>query len=57
MRAFFNREPENDAATATIKAPAACVTALALTATGCLVLFFTPEPVYNLLQQLVTRQE
>ncbi len=57
MRAFFNREHGNDAATATKKAPVACVTALALTATACIVLFFTPEPLYNLLQQLITRQE
>jgi multicomponent Na+:H+ antiporter subunit D len=55
MRAFFGRETA-DPAGVTRPAPPACVAALLLTATACVVLFFFPEPVYRLLQLLVTQQ-
>ncbi len=52
MRAFFGREAA-DPASAARDAPPACVAALLLTATACVLLFFFPEPVYRLLQLLV----
>ena len=52
MRAFFGREAA-DAASPAREAPPACVAALLLTATACVLLFFFPEPVYRLLQLLV----
>ena len=55
MRAFFGRETA-DPAGVTRPAPPACVAALLLTATACVVLFFFPGPVYRLLQLLVTQQ-
>jgi len=35
------------------EAPPACLIAIAITTTGCLVLFFYPEPVYNLMRLIV----
>ncbi|NQU59661.1 MAG: monovalent cation/H+ antiporter subunit D family protein [Rhodospirillales bacterium] len=35
------------------EAPAACLVAITVTSAGCLVLFFYPEPVYNLMQLIV----
>jgi multicomponent Na+:H+ antiporter subunit D len=57
MRAFFGRDPEASCYTGVQEAPPACVAALLVTATACVVLFFAPEPVYQLLQLLVTREE
>ena len=43
------------AETRTIReAPVACLIAIAITAAGCLVLFFYPEPVYDLMRMAVT---
>ena len=52
MRAFFSNEAA-DPASESWQAPPACVAALLLTATACVLLFFFPEPVYRLLQLLV----
>ena len=52
FRGFFAEPNRNDAHTFK-EAPTFCVVALSLTAFGCLVLFFYPEPVYNLLRPLV----
>jgi multicomponent Na+:H+ antiporter subunit D len=57
MRAFFSRDPESSRHTGVQEAPPACLAALLLTASACVVLFFVPEPVYQLLQLLLTRQE
>jgi len=54
MRAFFSPETEASGNTGVREAPLACVVALTLTAAACVVLFFTPEPVYRLLQLPVT---
>lgn len=56
MRAFFSREREDPASSGTRKTPPACVAALLLTAVACVLLFFAPEPVYRLMQLLVTQQ-
>jgi multicomponent Na+:H+ antiporter subunit D len=56
MRAFFSREPEGSENNGVREAPPACVAALVLTATACVVLFFTPGPIYRLLQMLVIQQ-
>jgi multicomponent Na+:H+ antiporter subunit D len=56
MRAFFSRESEDPASSGSRKAPPACVAALVLTAVACVLLFFAPEPVYRLMQLLVTQQ-
>jgi multicomponent Na+:H+ antiporter subunit D len=53
MRAFFSREQQGSRRSGLQEAPAACVAALLLTATACVVLFFVPEPVYRLMQLLV----
>ncbi len=55
MRAFFGREAVDTTST-TPEAPRPCLAALLLTATACVLLFFFPEPVYRLLQLLVTQQ-
>ena len=54
MRAFFNPEHQGSRRAGLQEAPPACVAALLLTATACVVLFFAPEPVYRLMQLLVT---
>jgi multicomponent Na+:H+ antiporter subunit D len=53
MRAFFSREREEQGNTGVREAPLACVAALVLTATACVVLFFFPGPIYHLLQLLI----
>jgi multicomponent Na+:H+ antiporter subunit D len=53
MRAFFSREREGQGNTGVREAPLACVAALVLTATACVVLFFFPGPIYHLLQLLI----
>jgi multicomponent Na+:H+ antiporter subunit D len=52
MRAFFSREAA-DSAGERVQVPPTCVAALLLTAMACVVLFFSPEPVYRLLQLIV----
>jgi multicomponent Na+:H+ antiporter subunit D len=51
MYAFFASAPDGDShAEGLHEAPLACVLPLLFTATGCLVLFFYPDPVLNLLR-------
>jgi multicomponent Na+:H+ antiporter subunit D len=57
MRAFFSSEPADTGGTVSREAPLACVAALLLTTAACVVLFFSPEPVYRLMQLLVTHGE
>ena len=52
-----NRDPEASRHTGIQEAPLPCLAALLLTASACVALFFVPEPVYQLLQLLLTRQE
>jgi multicomponent Na+:H+ antiporter subunit D len=52
FKGFF-AEPEKDTGGKFAEAPTFCVVALSITALGCLVLFFYPEPVYDLLAPLV----
>ena len=54
---FFGAAPENasESNPAPIKeAPTACLIAIGITSLGCLVLFFYPEPVYDLMHMVVT---
>ncbi|HJN24552.1 MAG TPA: proton-conducting transporter membrane subunit, partial [Rhodospirillales bacterium] len=52
FRGFF-AQSDDDGPQKFREAPTLCVIALSLTAVGCLVLFFHPEPVYDLLLPLV----
>ncbi len=54
IRAFYNPAAPEPAGGATkIKeAPLPCLIAIGVTSLGCLVLFFFPEPLYNLVQQI-----
>ncbi len=52
FRGFF-AEPEDGAPQKVAEAPLFCVIALSITALGCIVLFFYPEPIYDLLLPLV----
>ncbi len=53
VRAFFGSADDDAGQTGLREAPVACVSALLLTATGCLVLFVAPGPVYQLVQLVV----
>ena len=59
IRGFFGRASDNnpageDAEAGTIReAPVACLIAIGLTTAGCLVLFFYPDPVYDLMRMAV----
>ena len=53
MQAFFRPDPETTGKPVIREAPTPCLLALLLTATTCIILFFSPEPVYRLLQQVV----
>jgi multicomponent Na+:H+ antiporter subunit D len=55
IRGFFGSPPAGGAAAAGIKeAPWPCLLAIGITSLGCLLLFFFPDPVYRLLQLIVT---
>ncbi len=52
LRAFFSAPPGDDAPSGVREAPLPCLVAIAVTAVGCLVLFFYPEPLYRLASQI-----
>lgn len=53
IRGFFSRaEEQSDPAAGIQEAPWNCVVALSVTALGCIVLFFYPDPLYQLLKQM-----
>ncbi len=52
LRAFFSAPPSNDASSGMREAPLPCLAAIAITAVGCLALFFYPEPLYRLASQI-----
>ena len=55
LRGFFGK-PDNPVGGEGIKeAPLACLIAISISALGCLVLFFYPDPMFNLLRQIVGR--
>ena len=55
LRGFFGK-PDNPGGGEGIKeAPLPCLIAISISALGCLVLFFYPDPVFNLLRQIVGR--
>ena len=56
MRAFFSREREAPGIAGLQEAPPACLAALLLTAVAGVVLFFFPDPVYQLIQLLVQQE-
>ena len=53
IRAFFGQPADDKVGTEVAEAPWPCVIALSFTAAGSLVLFFAPEPLYDLLAQIV----
>jgi multicomponent Na+:H+ antiporter subunit D len=53
MRAFFSRESDDPGNFGVKEAPLACVAALTLTAAACVILFFAPGPVYNLMEAVI----
>jgi len=53
VRAFFDKSADGDDG-GIREAPLPCVAALVITATGCIILFFNPEPLYALMSQVVT---
>jgi multicomponent Na+:H+ antiporter subunit D len=56
IRGFFSEPDENPGHGAGVReAPWPCVLAISITAIGCLVLFFFPEPVYELLGGMFAR--
>ncbi len=60
LRAFFapapgNQAPGNPKKTAIKEAPLPCLIAIGATALGCIVLFFFPDPVFDLMQQISLR--
>ncbi|MEE9422909.1 MAG: monovalent cation/H+ antiporter subunit D family protein [Gammaproteobacteria bacterium] len=52
IRAFFAQD-ESTTTPGIQEAPLACLIAMAVTSTGCIVLFLFPDPLYQLLQRLV----
>ncbi len=58
FRGFFGDPPANppgdDHGAGIKEAPWPCLVAITVTSLGCLVLFFYPDPVYDLLKQIVT---
>ena len=58
IRGFFGGPPANPGhgnGHGVIKeAPWPCLAAIAVTSLGCLALFFYPDPVYDLLKQIIT---
>jgi len=55
FRAFFRPLPEG-ASSRLHEAPMACLVAIAITSAGCVVLFFAPDPLIDLLARALTRQ-
>jgi multicomponent Na+:H+ antiporter subunit D len=56
IRGFFSEPDDNPGHGAGVhEAPWPCVLALSVSAVGCIVLFFFPEPVYNLLAGMFAR--
>jgi multicomponent Na+:H+ antiporter subunit D len=53
IRGFFSASEGEPPAAGIREAPPTCVAALVLTALGCLVLFFHPQPIYRLLTLIV----
>ena len=53
LRAFFGKPEGGEAPTGIKEAPVACVAAILITASGCIVLFLFPEPLYRLAQAIV----
>jgi len=54
LRAFFGKVPAGEDAPSGIKeAPVPILIAISITMIGCVVLFFFPDPVYDLIKQLV----
>ena len=53
IRGFFSAPDNPGQDTGVREAPASCVAALLITALGCVVLFFFPEPIYRLLNLIV----
>jgi multicomponent Na+:H+ antiporter subunit D len=52
VRAFFGTGAADLTESGIREAPAACVGALLVTALGCLLLFFYPDPAYRLLERI-----
>jgi len=55
FKAFFGKPADGVEITKIHEAPVACLIAIALTSTGCVLLFFFPGPVFELLQLIKTQ--
>jgi multicomponent Na+:H+ antiporter subunit D len=55
IRAFFSTDKVATARGAIKEAPLPCLLALIISALGCMLLFFYPDPVYRLITPVVTR--
>lgn len=56
IRGFFKTNGGDDAGQVKVKeAPTACLIAIGLTSLGCILLFFFPDPIFQLLQQIALR--
>jgi multicomponent Na+:H+ antiporter subunit D len=54
LRAFFSRETGNAGSISVQEAPTACLAALVLTTACCILLFFSPNPLWRLIYEAVT---
>jgi multicomponent Na+:H+ antiporter subunit D len=53
IRAFFSKAEDGAAPDTRTEAPVACLIAIAITAAGCIALFFHPDPIYRLARLMV----
>jgi multicomponent Na+:H+ antiporter subunit D len=55
IKGFFGKAPSNPRSSRIQEAPLPCLVAMSLTSLGCVVLFFFPDPIFDLLRQIVTQ--
>jgi len=55
LRGFFRGTQSNPGTIQIKEAPLPCLIAMGVTSLGCVVLFFFPDPIFDLLSQIVTR--
>jgi multicomponent Na+:H+ antiporter subunit D len=55
LKGFFGKAPGNPGPVEVKEAPLPCLIAIGITSLGCLLLFFFPDPVYDLLRLIAVR--